>query len=187
MFARFSTRVLLAILLAATALSASSRAEVNLLSSGPLVVAAEGNSVSDAEALLARGANPNALGAEGRTALILAAAKGYEDMVELLVRHRAALDRSDKFGNTALFYAAAGDHSGVVEILIEAGARKDKANRRGVTPLMVAASEGGLATVRALLDAGADPAVTDFTGRTAYHWAERGRRGDVMRLLAVRP
>ena len=150
-------------------------------------MAVEGNSVSDAEALLARGANPNARGADGKTVLILAAAQGHEDMVGLLARHRAALDRSDKFGNTALYYAAAGNHSGVVEILIEAGAGKDKANRRGVTPLMVAASEGGLATVQALLDAGADPAVTDFTGRTAYDWAQRGGRGDAMRLLAVRP
>ena len=187
MFARISAQVLHAALLAVLAFSAPSRAEIDLLSGGPLVVAVEGNSVSDAEALLVRGANPNALGPDGKTVLILAAAKGYEDMAELLVRHRAALDRSDRFGNTALFYAAAGDHAGVVEILIEAGAKKDKANRRGVTPLMVAASEGRLATVRALLDAGADPAITDFTGRTAYHWAQRGGRGDVMRLLAVRP
>ena len=187
MFARFSAHILHAGLLAVLALATPARAEINLLSGGPLVVAVEGNHVSDAEALLVRGANPNALGADGRTALILAAAKGYEEAVELLVRHRAALDRSDKFGNTALFYAAAGNHVGVVEILIEAGARKDKANRRGVTPLMVAASEGGLATVQALLKAGADPAITDFTGRAAYHWAQRGGRGDVLRILSVRP
>ena len=93
------------------------------------------------------------------------------------------MDAVDKFGNTPLYYAAAGDHVGVVEIFLESGVNVNIQNRRGLTPLMIAASEGHLATVQALIDAKADPSLTDFTGRTAWEWAQRGNRRHVIRYL----
>jgi ankyrin repeat protein len=48
---------------------------------------------------------------------------------------------------------------------------------------MVAAGEGHLASVQMLLDAKADSSITDFTGRTAYDWAERNKRRAVIRFF----
>ena len=82
-----------------------------------------------------------------------------------------------------MYYAASGDHVGVVEILLEAGANVNLQNRQGLTPLMIAASEGHLSTVQALIDAKADPSLTDFTGRTAWEWAQRGNLSHVLRYM----
>ena len=119
--------------------------------------------------------------AERTHAIVFAAARGLEDFVELLIRHDAQIDAVDKFGNSPIYYAAIGDHVGVVEILLDGGANVNLQNRRGMTPLMMAASDGHLATVQALIDAKADPSLTDYTGRTAWDWAQRGDRSHVLR------
>lgn len=162
---------------------APARAEINLLQNDRLIEAAKTNDVSTAEGLLARNHNVDALDENERTPLILAASRGYEDFVDLLVRNRASLNAADKFGNTAMFYAASTDQTGVIHILAEGGADLNAKNRQGVTPLMVAASEGRLAAVQTLVELKADLHVTDFTGRTARDWAARNNRRVVLRII----
>jgi ankyrin repeat protein len=58
----------------------------------------------------------------GETILQHAAANGDEQLVGLLVRYGAALDRRNEKGETALGYACAYGHFGVVRLLVEAGA-----------------------------------------------------------------
>ena len=53
----------------------------------------------------------------GQTGLILAATRGYRDMVELLLKRGANPMLSDKGGRTALYWALANGHKEIAEIL----------------------------------------------------------------------
>ena len=178
------TLQLIVLAVAFTALSpANGLTEVDLLSNDRLIEATKAADLKSAEDLLNRKHNIEVREQNGRTPLIFAAGRGSEDFVELLVKYKAKIDAVDKFGNSPIYYAAAGNHAGVVEILLESGAKLNSQNRRGLTPLMIAASEGHLSTVQVLVDSKADPALTDFTGRTAWEWAHRSNRGRVLRYL----
>lgn len=52
--------------------------------------------------LLQKGANPNLVDREGRTALIAAAHTGSVGVVEVLLDHKANIDHADGDGRTAL-------------------------------------------------------------------------------------
>ena len=159
------------------------RAEIDLLKNDRLIEAAKADDAKAGEDLLNRKHNVDVREQNGRTPLFIAASQGSEDFVELLVRHDAKIDAVDKFGNSPLYYAAAGNHVGVVEILLDGGANVNLQNRRGLTALMIAASEGHLATVQTLIDRKSDSSLTDFTGRTAWEWAQRGNRSHVLRYF----
>ncbi|KAK4184223.1 ankyrin repeat-containing domain protein [Podospora australis] len=90
----------------------------------------------------------------GNTPLLLAARRGYKEMVELLLR-KSALDPviSDMEGRTALWYAAEKDHSEVAPILLDIQAvPEDVKDLYGQTPLAIAASRGNIATVVVLFE-----------------------------------
>ena len=67
--------------------------------------------------LLDKGARVDAQDKDGKTALILAATKGYRDMVELLLKRGANPTLSDTGGRTALYWALANGHKEIAEIL----------------------------------------------------------------------
>jgi len=50
------------------------------------------------------------------TPLFLAAQRGYSEIIDLLIRHRAAVDNPNKSGETPLYVAAKAGHLKVVEI-----------------------------------------------------------------------
>ncbi len=158
-------------------------AEIDILSNDRLIEAAKANDLTSAEALLLRKHNVDVRDENRRSALIIAALNGNEDFVALLLQFNARIKTADKFGNSPLYYAAAGNYVEVIEMLIKKKADQNVQNRQGLTPLMVAAGEGHLASVQMLLDAKADSSITDFTGRTAYDWAERNKRQAVIRFF----
>ena len=183
MYIRLAARLIVAAAIGTVLTSVPVRAELNLLKNDRLIEAVKADDLTAGESLLNQKHNVDVREQDGRTPLFFAAARGLEDFVDLLIRHEAQIDAVDKFGNSPIYYAAIGDHVGVVEILLEGGANVNLQNRRGMTPLMMAASDGHLATVQALIDAKADPSLTDFTGRTAWEWAQRGNRSHVLRYL----
>ena len=89
----------------------------------------------DAAALkvaLEGGADAQARGRWGISALAQAAAKGDLEAVELLLVHGAEVDRASEAGNSALMAAAAGGRLEVVERLLEAGADPGHKNKWGL-------------------------------------------------------
>ena len=88
---------------------------------------------TEAERLLAAGADVNAPFSTGWTPLMDAAANGHEALVRVLLVHRAALDSADAEGNTALMLACANGHEGAVSQLRAAGANSTLVNRDGDT------------------------------------------------------
>ena len=59
----------------------------------------------------------------GKTALIWAAQKGHEKVVEMLLQQGADVDKQKSSGETALIQAAQNGHETVVEILRAAGSK----------------------------------------------------------------
>ena len=67
--------------------------------------------------------------------------------------------------------------------MLDAGAAINHANKQGETALMRAAGAGSQFAVEILLEAGAEPALTDFTGRTALDLARENRRNRIVRTF----
>ena len=94
---------------------------------------------------------------ENYAALLVAAGKGYLDVVQWLVENlEAAVYHSDGMERTPLYYAAASGHTMVVAWLIGPGrALVGKPDKMGKTPLHIAAQRGHLTTVVLLVNGGA--------------------------------
>jgi len=76
-----------------------------------------------------------------RSALHFAAAKGYSDVVEVLLRNGADPNQTDRLGNTPLHLAACTNHVPVVTLLLRAGTAVTTLDNNGRTPLQLAKSK----------------------------------------------
>jgi quinoprotein dehydrogenase-associated probable ABC transporter substrate-binding protein len=88
----------------------------------PLMLAAANDVPALARALIAKGANVNAVNSGGVTALMIAAADGHAEMVELLLRAGANANAQTSRGDTALSIARAKGNSRVLQLLAAAPA-----------------------------------------------------------------
>jgi ankyrin repeat protein len=88
--------------------------------------------------LLEQGADVNAKGKDGSTALRLAAFQGHTDTVQALLGKGADVSAKDKDGYTALILAALQGHTDTVQALLEQGADVNAKGKGGVTALMLA-------------------------------------------------
>ncbi len=123
----------------------------------------------------------------GETSLMLAALKGREDIVRVLIDRGAVLDPPQ--GWTPLHYAAAGDALPVLKTLLGRKVRVDPRAPNGRTPLMLAAAYASEDVVDMLLSAGADAAAQDPQGRRAAEFARsasRDRLAERLEALAGR-
>ncbi|XP_047325498.1 protein VAPYRIN-like [Impatiens glandulifera] len=145
---------------------------------------------------------------DGRTALHLAASKGNESCVRLLVSAGADVNARSKDGRTALYRAAANGNRRMVEMLIEMGADPtictiehhhsrsaiDAAREKGHKEVMEilergeavldAARRGDLLHLEALLERDATTNFRDQYGLTALHVASiKGFKDAVMTLV----
>jgi ankyrin repeat protein len=126
------------------------------------------------ELLLKCGANVNATGSNGESALMWASSCGYLDVMQTLMDCGANVDMSDNDGFTALTGAAGGNQVKAMINLVKRGASIDKTNNDGFTALMYASSLGHVKSVRTLLQLGADPTACANDGATALIFAAMG-------------
>lgn len=73
--------------------------------------------------MLAHGFDPGAADYDSRSALMLAAAKGYRDTLALLLEAGADPSAADTFGGTPLWEACKGGHDDCIDLLRAKGAR----------------------------------------------------------------
>jgi ankyrin repeat protein len=113
--------------------------------------------------LLDRGADPNGKNALNRPHLKggllplgAAAARGYNEMVRLLLEKGALINDAQHDGKTALYQAAWNGKIDTITLLLEHGADINARDHHGETPLFGGASGGRPETVRLLLDRGTD-------------------------------
>ncbi|KAA0176128.1 hypothetical protein FNF27_02517 [Cafeteria roenbergensis] len=101
----------------------------------PLIVAAWGGHTA------VNGAEVEAKGADGSTALLEAASNGHADVANVLLGSGASLAARDSNGNTALSLAAYGGHTSTVNLLLDHGADTSATNNHGETPMSRCSSE----------------------------------------------
>jgi serine/threonine-protein phosphatase 6 regulatory ankyrin repeat subunit B len=132
----------------------------------------------EVQAAIAKGADPNALGSGGMTALIWAAAKNQDPLVTAaLLKAGASVNTRDKDGMTALMYAAKSNHNReVVTALVKAGAKVDAKNDDGATALILAALSENTSPMLTLLEAGADRELKDKSGKTFMDYLNERQR-----------
>jgi len=137
----------------------------------PLLQAVKSGNASDVSGLLKRGANPDAEQFGGLTPLMIAAEKGHEEIVNLLIEYganvhaRTVTTRLTNEGPNALMRACDGGHYAIVSRLIAAGSDVNVTNGKMETPLVWAVRGNHAEIVDLLLANSARPAAFDDWSR----------------------
>jgi ankyrin repeat protein len=174
-----------------------------------LISLAEAGKTAAVQSLFSKSCNLNAKNDQGWTALMLAAAKGHFETVEILLNNGVDINaKSDKSGCTALMLAAWFGHTAIVEALLNNGARVNIKSDSGKTALMAAAFQEDTKTVKllqcvvknnselldavrnyniysvhALLNKGTTVNADDKDGQTALMFAARKGYMDIVQIL----
>jgi ankyrin repeat protein len=134
--------------------------------------------------LINAGADINGKNASGYTPLMIAAEKGKEDMIEILLKARAKIDEIDNIeGQDALIKACRYGHSGVVRILLDFGAPVNHTDRHGQHALIKAIITGHEDIVHMLLNAGSDIDLEDEKGWNSSTWAVYYYNTKIIKML----
>jgi ankyrin repeat protein len=134
------------------------------------------------QALLKRGADPNARNALEFTPLVFAAATGQVPVVEMLLHAGAKLNAPSPFG-TSLTFAALGGSAPVMKLLLARGADVNAHRADGISVLMMASRYPDAAIIGELLRRKAAVNAKDNDGATALIYAAREGHLDVARAL----
>lgn len=106
----------------------------------------------------------------GRTALMIAAERGFVDIAEYLLKQGADADTSQRCGETALYYAAGRNLREVVKVLLRKGAEVNPETPgicNNPAPLLETTD---FHVIRLLLEAGADP---NAQKNSAHGWSRQ--------------
>jgi len=132
---------------------------------------------------LEAGVNTEISNERGWTPLMLAAFNGHDDVIKVLIKHRANVHASDLLGNTALHWAADSGKASTAKLLIEYHAVIDAVNNSGYTPLLQASKGRHLGVVLLLIDSGTDLNAAARDGSTALHLSAASGYNEIVRTL----
>jgi ankyrin repeat protein len=135
------------------------------------------------KSLIMAGADMEAEGNPGMTALMVAAMEGKSDVCKFLIENGADVKARDLSDTTALMWAIQNGHAETCALLIEKGANVNAKNNMGWTPLMDAANANDAVTCNLLLEKGADISSKSTVGCTAISVAKNSDRMDAFYLL----
>jgi uncharacterized protein len=158
----------------------------------PLHVAAFRAQHEAMRALVAAGADPNALENDRYDIVTIAAVANDVPTLKLaLLLGASAKNVTSRYDGTALIAAAHLGNAEVVRVLTAAGAPLDHVNNLGWTALMesIVLGDGGARhaeTLKVLLDSGADPNVPDRAGVTPLAQARARGYSAMVKLLEAR-
>jgi len=151
----------------------------------PLAAVEAGDHAAAMRLAATKGANVNATGADGSTAVMYAAANNDLELVRALIKAGANVKLKNQLGTSAITEAAIIGSAPVIEALLKAGADPNFRTPDGETPLMAAARSGKVEAAKALLAAGADiNAKESWGGQSAIMWASALSQTDMVKFLA---
>lgn len=137
-----------------------------------LSCAAHADSLPVVEALLAAGAEVNAISnLTGCTALHVSTEHEHPGVLEELLRNAADTEIHAMRGQTPLHVAADGGYVHSIDFLIDGGAMVDVQDENGRTPLHVACSNLDCSAIHALLRSGSDIQAVDNSQWSPLHHA----------------
>lgn len=132
--------------------------------------AARRGNFEEMKKLLSKGADVNAHGRYGETALFFTTVRGDANAVHFLISKGANVNAKNDLKETALLMATQNKNIEIVKILLSHKADVDSKRYDGATPLMIASRNADLEMVQLLLSSGANTNVKDNTGRTALDY-----------------
>ncbi|HTM02482.1 MAG TPA: ankyrin repeat domain-containing protein [Vicinamibacterales bacterium] len=145
--------------------------------------AADGAAV---RALVKQGADVNAQGSDGATALLWIARTRDVATADALLKAGARVTTANALGITPVYVAAENGNAPMLRRLLDAGAAITTTDASGDTMLMAAVRAGNAEAVQLLLDRGAPVnAVEPQYSYTALMWAVRGET-PIMKLLLAK-
>ncbi|MEV4737366.1 MULTISPECIES: ankyrin repeat domain-containing protein [unclassified Microbacterium] len=136
-----------------------------------LLAAAAGGDADAVRAALDAGADLEARGGGGMTALVAATKANHLAAARALIDAGADVNAKDDIQDSAYLYAGARGHDEILRLTLDHGADLASTNRYGGTALIPASERGLLSTIRILLDAGVDPNHVNNLHWTALHEA----------------
>ena len=139
------------------------------------------------EALLRRGADPEARTSAGISPLYAAAYLGNITIMRLLIEHKADVNGRIVDDLTPLFAASENDHAPAVAFLVEHGADVNVRTllRATETPLHQAALGGSVNAAKVLIEHGADVNARNSKGMTPLHLAAVAGHEEMMACLVA--
>jgi ankyrin repeat protein len=138
---------------------------------------------ASAQALLAQGANVNAVRELGENPIHLAASFGFEEVCAVLIAHAAQLGGFNSKRRTPLHCAAIEGHRECCRLLIDFGADINLQNENGEAPIHAAAVSRTSDALRLLIERGADVSARDRHGYSALHYAAMFNEVEAARIL----
>ncbi|KAL3538538.1 hypothetical protein ACH5RR_001904 [Cinchona calisaya] len=152
------------------------------LSINLLTVASTGNAALLDE-LLEAGLDPDIGDSKGRTALHIVAAKGHEECVLVLLKHKCNINLQDSDGNTAIWESIAAKHQSIFRILYHWASISDSYVAGDL--LCTAAKRNDSAAMKELLKHGLHVDSKDCHGMTAIQVAIAENHIDMIKLLLI--
>jgi len=147
--------------------------------------AASGGRADEVRRLVELGANVQAPGLFGYTALHWAADEGHIETLKILVKLGADVGTQNHDAETALHLAAVRGHLETVKVLVELGADVHAQDKDGHTALHLAARCQNTETVKMLMQMGADVRACGQVGDTALQLAAVEGHTDMVNALVA--
>jgi len=156
-------------------------------SNGPLLIFAAKMGAHDiAKLLIAAGADINAQGENGETALLEALRRGDWLIADMLLENGADIKIPNSDGETALTIAAKNNSINLIDRLLAKGSKINATNKAGMTALMAAAAKNYTDLAKLLIDRGADVNLKDNNNNTALTMAAENNNAPLAKILIER-
>jgi len=120
---------------------------------------------------------------EGVSVLAKAAQKGTPEMISLIIKSGADINRKGFDGMTPLMTAIESGNNGAAWLFIQSGADIDLGDTYGITPLMRAVARGNADIVRELIKKGADVNAVTKNGTKIHKFIGKNNREAMETLL----